>query len=73
VVNVEHTNTEADVMEHVIEGLRLPVSRLSSGHVVRVEFDLEPWLAGFVTSAFDVPAHEDEKDTEPSIAKQTRR
>ncbi len=73
VVNVEHTSTEADVIEHVIEGLRLPVSRLSSGDVVCVEFDLEPWLARFVTAALEVPAQEDGEDTEPSVSTQTRR
>jgi hypothetical protein len=73
VVNVEHTSTEADVIEHVIEGLRLPFSRLSSGDVVCVEFDLKPWLAGFVTAALEIPAQEDEEDTEPSVSRQTRR
>ncbi len=71
--NVERTSTEADVIEHVIAGMRLPVSRLSCGDVVRVEFDLEPWLAGFVTSAFEVAAPEDEENSKSSIPTKTRR
>jgi hypothetical protein len=53
VENVERTSTEADVIEHVIAGMRLPVWRLSGGDIVRFEFDLEPWLATFVTADFE--------------------